>query len=749
MLAALLGLIVYAGPPLRRWAIQHMLEPPKFQGDPRQAAFVPPEVCTKCHQAEQQLWQESDHSRSMQVATAKTILGDFKDAAFDYHGIVSSFYQRDGKFFAKTDGPDGELREYEIKYTFGFFPLQQYLVEFPGGRLQCLSIAWDSRENRWFHLYPNERITHEDSLHWTRVYQNWNFMCAECHSTNLWKNFDPKTDTYRTTWSEIQVGCQACHGPGSVHVAWAEWSRANNHKPGLGEPKGLLVSNQLTNNRAQVESCAPCHARRHQVCVEPKEGDSFFDAYLPETLRRGLYHPDGQILEEDYEYGSFTQTKMYQKGVGCTDCHEAHTGKVPSTGNGLCNRCHQEQPQERFPTLKQAIYDSPSHHFHKEGEKGSFCIDCHMDTKNYMVVDVRRDHSFRIPRPDLTLAFGAPNACNHCHADKSAEWAAAKVVEWYGPNRPADLHFTEAFAAAQSGRNDPHLIKILEDQELPSIIRASALESMREFAGPDVILEAARDADKFVRATAAGGLDGLPWELRLPAALVLASDKVRAVRIEAGRVLTAAPPEQIPEEKRSAANAAINEFKALLEATSDTPGAWLQYGVLHEGAKNQEEAEKAYQKALAIDVHFVPAMVNLANLYNNQGRNREAEEMLVRAIAVAPEEGELHYSMGLLEAELGQMSQALEHLETAAEKLPNRVRVRYNQALVLQKLGRMEEGENALMAANRIDPRDADVLYALALEKIRIGDEDSARRYVEALHQAHPEDPRLRDLMRP
>ncbi len=168
----------------------------------------------------------SQHKHAMDHATEKTVLGDFSDARFEYFGVRSRFFREHGKFFVETDGPDGKLGAFEIKYTFGLDPLQQYLVEFPDGRLQALSIAWDSRPKdqggqRWFHLYPDEQIRHDDFLHWTKLNQNWNFMCAECHSTGVRKNYDAATDRFATSWAEISVGCEACHGRGSRHVAWA------------------------------------------------------------------------------------------------------------------------------------------------------------------------------------------------------------------------------------------------------------------------------------------------------------------------------------------------------------------------------------------------------------------------------------------------------------------------------------------------------------------------------------------------
>jgi len=207
--------------------------------------FVGGKVCAGCHQKEYKLWQGSHHDLAMQVANDNTVLGDFSDANFTYFGVTSTFYKRDGKFKVRTDGPEGKLKDYEIKYAFGVYPLQQYLIEFPGGRLQALSIAWDSRPKgeggqRWFHLYPKEKITHDDTLHWTGPNQNWNYMCAECHSTNLKKNYDLKSDTYSTTWFEINVSCEACHGPGSRHVAWAE-HKSDREKLDSDPDKGLIV----------------------------------------------------------------------------------------------------------------------------------------------------------------------------------------------------------------------------------------------------------------------------------------------------------------------------------------------------------------------------------------------------------------------------------------------------------------------------------------------------------------------------
>ena len=233
-------------------------------------AFVKNATCGTCHEKQYQEWTGSHHEQAMQIATDKTVLGDFNNTSFNHFGVTSRFFKKEGKFFVHTEGADGQLGDFEIKYTFGVEPLQQYLIEFPRGRLQGLTIAWDTEQKRWFHLYPNEKISHDDPLHWTGLYQNWNGRCAVCHSTNLQTNYDLSTDAFKTTWSEVNVSCQACHGPGESHVKWAQ-ARKNGEST-KEENRGLIVSFKNTDSRSEVESCARCHSRRHAIDDPFKHG---------------------------------------------------------------------------------------------------------------------------------------------------------------------------------------------------------------------------------------------------------------------------------------------------------------------------------------------------------------------------------------------------------------------------------------------------------------------------------------------
>ncbi len=710
-------------------------------GSTREVSFVEEEACAGCHEQQFRDWAGSHHDRAMEEATEESVLGDFNDVTFTHFNVTSRFFQSDRKFIVHTEGADGGMRDFEIRYTFGVEPLQQYLIEFPGGRLQSLGVAWDKEGERWFHLYPDERIPPEDPFHWTGRYQNWNFMCAECHSTNLRKNYDLESDTYDTTWDGIDVGCQSCHGPGEGHVAWASDVDAGDASAGR---LGLIVDYATNDARFLVESCAPCHSRRHQVSTEDRPGEPFLDHFMPETLREGLYHADGQILDEVYVYGSFLQSRMYDEGVRCTDCHNPHSLELRDLGNAVCEQCHHlDPPRDRFATLTAKDYDSPEHHFHPAGGEGAQCVNCHMPERTYMVVDPRRDHSFRIPRPDLSLKLGTPNACNMCHTDETPEWADAALTRWFGPERQQQPHYGETIATGRRSEPGaaPRLIELAGDAEQPTIVRATALQLLRSYpaAGVPAVVEAVHDDDALVRATAVSELESLPPEERVQTASPLLRDPVRAVRIQAARVLAPASTELIGED-RQAFDAALSEYEALQMSLADTAPAHLNLGVIHAATGRQEPAVRDYEAAVSIDPGFLPARLNLATLLNEMGRNPDAEHVLREAIERHPREGEPHYSLGLLLAEMDRLEDAAVSLGRAAALLPERARVRYNYGLALQQLGRRQTAEFELRQAYRIAPRDPAFVQVLAIFYAQDGRWSEALRYGEELLELVPDE---------
>jgi predicted CXXCH cytochrome family protein len=721
------------------------------------AQHVDPERCVACHAEEHRAWTGSHHDLAMQPATEETVLGDFDDAVFERYGVTTRFFREDGAYQVETEGPDGEPTVYEVRYVFGIDPLQQVLLDFGGGRLQVLSVCWDVQAKRWFHVY-DEPIPHGDPLHWTGPFQNWNYMCAECHSTELRRGFDLATNTYDTTWKEIDVGCQACHGPGSEHVAWAErvgeggvWSP--------DDPKGLVVDLGAADPQVQVDACARCHSRRNLVNGEYEHGRPLLDHYDPELLVAPLYHADGQILDEVYVYGSFVQSRMHRKGVRCTDCHDPHTTRLKQEGNAVCVRCHQTSPPEEFPSLAKRAYDGPAHHHHEPDTPGSSCVDCHMPATTYMQVDPRRDHSFRVPRPDLTEAVGVPNACNGCHETESAAWAVEQIRAWSDASGLGTPHFATTLAAARRGAAKalPRLLELAADGARPAIVRATALREMQRFGDRrvlDALRRAAEDPEGLVRAAAVDGVNGLiprgapPEGMRLKVEILAPrlSDPLRLVRTEAARGLASVPAVLLGAAARPAFDAALEEYLARQRSVEDRPDAWLNLGVLHEDLGDPKAAEAAYLTALRLDEDFIPVRFNLATLYNRLGRNDDAERRLREVVDRMPEQGEAWYSLGLLLAEMERYGDAAGSLSRAAALMPGRPRIHYNRALVLQQLGRNPEAEGALREAHRLDAGDVRVIQALALLAVGQRRWEVARTWATRLEALQPGDPSVRAL---
>ena len=721
--------------------------PPREDPDAGQSgvAYVAEAACAGCHVPEHEAWSGSHHDLAMQEATADTVLGDFDGATFTHFGVTSRFFSRDGRFFVNTEGPDGRLADFELAYTFGVEPLQQYLAPFPGGHLQSLTIAWDTERGAWFHLYPDQEIPPDDPLHWTGRYQRWNVMCAECHSTHLRPNYDVETDTYRTTWAAIDVGCQACHGPGAAHV---EWARTAPEDRAAAPAAGLLADFSSGGPEAELRACAGCHSRRQRLSAVDGHGRPFLDDFLPATLDEGLYYPDGQIRDEVYVWGSFVQSRMHAAGVRCSDCHDPHRLRLRADGDAVCLQCHRETRVERFPSLTPGRYATADHHFHPPDSAGARCVSCHMPARIYMQVDPRRDHGFRIPRPDLSVSLGTPNACTGCHEERTDEWAADRFAEWWETS--PEPHYAAALAGARAGTREAEglLLEVAGGDALPAIVRATALEALRAHGSEALraMVAAVADRDPLVRASAAGGLDRLPPGRRAAVLAPMLEDPVRAVRIEAARSLAGVPRTALTEAQRAALEAARMELVDAQMAAADQPAAHLSLGVLHAREDRPGEAEAAYRTAIRLDPYFLPARFNLATLLNLQGRNAEAATVLRAGIDRVPDDGELHYSLGLLLAEEQRLEEAAESLGQAAALIPDRVRVAYNHGLALETLGRLAAAEDAFLEANRRGAQDPDVLLALARILLRQGELDRAQEYARQLIAVDPGSPAAQRL---
>jgi predicted CXXCH cytochrome family protein len=720
------------------------------------AGFTGGKACIECHQKEFRLWKGSDHDKAMSVASDTTVEGDFNNAEFTTNGKTSRFYRKGGKFFVFTEGPRGGMKEFEVTHTFGVRPLQQYLIPFENGKYQCLPIAWNTVEKKWFDMasmvYKPEDLKPDNWLYWTNQAQNWNSMCAECHSTNLLKNYDLTTKSYHTTWSDINVNCEACHGPGSAHIEWARL-------PEMARPQdnnaGLVVKTSRIPSRTYVESCAPCHARRSSLGPYDFEHPDFLSNAIPQLPVPPYYFIDGQFRDEDYEYGSFTQSRMYMKDVRCGDCHDPHSLKRKFEGNSLCTQCHRADE-----------YDTYNHHMHKSkgeagtsfvnklGQKlgpgdGALCRDCHMPGRFYMGIDRRYDHSMRIPRPDLSIALGTPNACTRCHDDKTDQWALQYVNKWYGERKKA--HYATILSEGSAGKAgaDSGLRKIINSNLYPEIIRATAIGYLAAYPGgkaQDVVRKACNDPDPLLRYTAVENFTPADSAELFRVLVPLLNDPVKSVRMEAANRLATYSKSRFNGIQYRLFRKALDEYKTSQEYVADFPGGRYNLGNYYAKMNDPARAEENYREAIVIDNLFFPAKTNLAILYYTQGKTGPAEELLRDIVENHPDIIDGYYYLALLYGEQKRYSDAIALLETASSKPGTNPRIFYNLGLLYQMTGRYEKCENTLNKGLTLDPCNFDILYALFSFEIKQNNRGKAKPYIERLRACYPADKQVRDL---
>ncbi len=726
------------------------------------ATFVGSEKCESCHRAQYELWRGSQHAVAMQEARPETVLGDFNNASFVQQGLTSRFVRRGQQFVVNTEGPDGATHDFEVRYTFGVYPLQQYLVAFPGGRLQPSTLAWDARPKSeggqgWFSLDAEAQRGVIDELHWTGRGLNWNYMCADCHSTAVRKGYAIDADTFHTTFSEVSIGCEACHGPGSRHVAWGSRSalfrrvwkstdlpavlhdRAGTHWA-IDSVTGNARRNTPRAADTEIGVCAQCHSRRSHIADGYTAGARFFDFYDPFPLLPDFYFPDGQQKDEVYDYASFLQSRMYSAGVTCADCHDPHTQKLRLPGNAVCGQCH-----------RAAKYDDSTHHHHQPGSAGASCASCHMPTTRYMEIDARHDHSIRVPRPDRTVSMGVPNACTQCHAQRSAAWAAEQVRAWYPTVVPGFQRFAEVFDASDRGvvGGVDSLMAIISDATWPAVVRASALARIGAYSSPLVRQAAAvgaRDPNPMVRRWALDALRGVAPAERVGIAATLLTDSTRMVRQVAASQLAAVADSLLDPAQRRAFDLAAGEFVASQRYNADRAENRTTLGVYYIERGQTDSAVVQFRAAVVQWPTFADGYVNLAGALSLRRDEGHADSVLRAGLVLLPNEARLHHALGLSLARQGHLSEATASLAKASQLSGGDPAYAYPYAVVLNGTGRRREAIGVLLKALQLSPGDRDLLFALTTMYRDLGDSTAARRYAAELAKYFPNDAQARAL---
>ncbi|PHS67335.1 MAG: hypothetical protein COB12_04100 [Flavobacterium sp.] len=661
--------------------------------------YVGDKNCVACHQTEVALWKGSHHDLAMQIANETTVLGDFNNVEITIDSVDYFFYKKGNDFLVKIKEIDTSEKEYKITYTFGVTPLQQYLVDFEKGKKQVLRVTWNVIKKKWYHQYKGDKIQPHDWLHWTKSAQNWNTMCAECHSTNLKKNYSIEEDSFNTTYSSINVNCESCHGPAEKHVAWAENSSEDKNNYILSPKK----------QKEQLNLCATCHARRAKLTENYVPGEKFEDQYMVQNITNNYYHDDGQIDDEDYVFGSFMQSKMFDEGVKCNDCHNVHTLKLKFEGNKLCLQCH-------VP----ANYETEKHYFHKQNTEASLCINCHMTDKNYMGNDFRRDHSFRIPRPDQSEKYGTPNACTECHTDKSNQWAADVIKNKFGNKRAP--HFSDALLMStknnltEGQRNQ--LDNFINDLNYPEIARATVIENLDYYAPEQfkTLLIALKDSSAIVRYNALLKFRNIAPQERLSVALEHMNDSIKLVRIGAAQLVIGLDENTLNGIDKSNYINSRSELETMLFANADFSTGRLQLGDYYFQKNDLPNAIKHYEMALKKDSLLLPVFSNLATAYSINKDFENASKILEKWILIDAKNGRPHYLKGLLNFENNNNEIAVSELKIAIKLNPNDTRSLYNLATYyFQDNKDLKQAETYIKSALKIDSENPDFNYLLAL----------------------------------
>jgi predicted CXXCH cytochrome family protein len=745
-----IGWFLYTSDPAR---VNHApnsppIQPARLQAQPvalAPAKMVDERQCQGCHSKQVGDWQGSHHQLAMQEANAETMLGNFDNVTFKAGNESTRFSRKQDGFWVNTPGIDGKNADFKVAYTFGIAPLQQYLIEVGDGRLQALGVAWDTEKHRWFHLYPGQGVDFKNPLHWSKPSQNANFMCVECHTTGYKRNFDAAKNAFDSRWTSLGVGCQACHGPASNHLEWTA------KKTDLINA-GFVVDLKDKNAAVEIETCARCHSRRAPLGDGFTVGNRLMDDYLPSSLTRELYALDGKIKDEVFEHGSFAQSKMYEKGVRCSNCHNPHSATLKAPGNGLCLQCHNTAGKTLVAGidgtgLQAKNYDSIEHTRHAMGQPGSQCVDCHMPGKFFMGNDFRHDHSFSVPNPERALALGTPDACLTCHQGKAGNKIVEQFKLWSPDSVTQPPRYDESLWLIRNGLPGAAqaLYQQLQRSNLPAIQRSTLLAEIPSYPSEQAVRLTARDLgnpEPQVREAAVRALSQVlaPPE-REPLLIPLLSDSVKAVRIAAARDLLGAARLGSAQDSW---NNAIAEYEAVQKNLAERAEGNLNLALLYQASGRSGDVEGLLRTALKRDPAFSPALVALVQWLEASGRSQEAQALLGSSLEERPDTALLQHAQGLSLVRAGKFGQAMPFLRKAAQLEPQTPQYGYVFAVALHDNGEVKAACQELERMLVAQPANRNVRLALIQYHLEAGEDLKARALVDQWRMINVDDPALK-----
>ncbi|KAE9640721.1 tetratricopeptide repeat protein [Pseudomonas sp. PB103] len=712
------------------------------------ATMVDEQQCQGCHTEQVKDWQGSHHQLAMQAANTETMLGDFNNVTFKAEKDTTRFLRKGDEYWVNTPGIDGKNADFKVAYTFGIAPLQQYLLDVGEGRLQALGVAWDTEKHRWFHLYPGQGVNFKNPLHWSKPSQNANFMCVECHTTGFKRNFDAASNTFNSQWNSLGVGCQACHGAASNHLEWTK-------KKGDLIHQGFDVDLKDKNAAVEIETCARCHARRAPLGDGYTVGKRLMDDYLPSTLTRELYALDGKIKDEVFEHGSFLQSKMFDKGVRCSNCHNPHSNELKAPGNAVCLQCHNTAGKTSGEGvdgigLQAKNYDSIEHTRHTLGQPGSQCVDCHMPGKFYMGNDLRHDHSFSIPNPERAQKLGTPDACLTCHQGKAGDKVTAQFKLWSASTAPQAPRYDESLWLIRNGQPGAAdaLYEQLQRSDLPAIQRATLLAELPMYPSEQALklaTQGLKNSQPQVRESAVRAISAfLPPPERAPLLLPLLGDQVKAVRIVAARDLLGVARSNALGAAQAHWESAIAEYEAVQKSLLERAEANLNLAMLYQASGRGSEVEDLLRAALKRDPDFYPALVTLVQWLEANGRGQEAQQLLADSLKDHPDAALLQHTQGLSLIRAGKAAEAMSALKKAAQLEPQNAQYGYVLAVALHESGKVDEACEILEGLLKVQPANRNARLSLIQWYLDSGQEPKAQVLLQGWKKMNMGDPALK-----
>jgi tetratricopeptide (TPR) repeat protein len=687
--------------------------------------------CRECHAVFFEKWSTSFHGRAMQPHTGEfardRLTPQEKPLLIKgrrYRAVVGT-----GSDHVAEEGPDG-TREYPIVQVLGGKNVCYFLTPLARGHLQVLPVAYDMKRKEWFSTTKSAvrhfaGVTNEE-LDWTDRAYTFNTSCFSCHVSQLATNYEPGTDSYRTVWAEPGVSCETCHGPAAEHVR--VWRAA---KPGEPPRDSKIISAKSLTPAQRNDMCASCHAKANPLWSSFRPGDRFFDHFDLAALENRDYYPDGRDLGENYTFTSWRMSPCVKAGgIDCVHCHTSSGRfRFADRPNDACLPCHAER-----------VAKVAEHSHHAPDGEGSRCIACHMPMTEFARMH-RTDHSMRPPSPEASVAFGSPNACNLCHADRTARWAAEKVRAWHGAGSGARL-LREGHLVAAARKGDwsrlPDMLAYLSEPDRDEIVTTSLvrlLVSCPDTSRWPVLRTLAADSSPLVRGAAVAALEDDPGAREI---LVAATrDETRLVRVRAAAALAGVDSSTVAPADRAALQAATVELERSLLARPDDFASHYNLGNFQLGRGEAAAAAEDYRKAIALRPDYVPGLVNLSMAEARQGRLDAAEEALRRAIEVDPASAAAHFNLGLLLAETDRAGDAKTELGRALELDPHNAAAAYNLAVLVAPESLRQAATLAGRAAEA-SPEDPRYAWTEAFYREKSGDVEGAVRVLERLVVRHP-----------